>query len=53
VLKAAEPTGAVLVLVPLEHLHQLTELKTADVDVIADNGVCAIVAVRLHRSLGS
>jgi hypothetical protein len=52
VLKAAEPTGAVLVLVPLEHLHQLMELKTADVDVIADNGVCAIVAVRLRRSGG-
>jgi 4-amino-4-deoxy-L-arabinose transferase-like glycosyltransferase len=38
----AEP---VLVLVPVEHANQLTGLSSAKTDVLADNGVLAIVAL--------
>ena len=42
-----ENNGELLVLVPLEFLDQLTSLKSANVDVIADNGTMAIAVVRL------
>jgi 4-amino-4-deoxy-L-arabinose transferase-like glycosyltransferase len=37
---------AVLILVPVKYLDQLTQLKSGSIEVIADNGVMAIVAVR-------
>jgi len=38
--------GPVLVLVPLEHLDQLTSLRSAEIDVIEENGVLALVYLR-------
>jgi 4-amino-4-deoxy-L-arabinose transferase-like glycosyltransferase len=54
ILEAARAhQGALLVLVPLEHLHQLTSLTTATTEVIAQNGVLAIVGVRMKLNAGS
>jgi 4-amino-4-deoxy-L-arabinose transferase-like glycosyltransferase len=48
ILEAARiNNGAVLVLVPLEYVGQLTELKSAKTELLGDNGRIAIVAVRL------
>jgi 4-amino-4-deoxy-L-arabinose transferase-like glycosyltransferase len=47
VLTAAKETNrAVLVIVPVEHLEQLTAYAQVDADVIGDNGSVALVAVR-------
>ncbi|MGH9904188.1 MAG: hypothetical protein ACRD8U_01245, partial [Pyrinomonadaceae bacterium] len=47
VFEAARKTGGpVLVMVPVEHAYQLTELKQAQTDVIGNNGRLALVAVR-------
>jgi hypothetical protein len=45
--RARNADGGVLVLVPIEHVSQLTGLSSAKAEVIADNAVLAIVA--LHR----
>ncbi|HLE63681.1 MAG TPA: glycosyltransferase family 39 protein [Pyrinomonadaceae bacterium] len=45
--RARNAGGLVLVLVPIEHAGQLTNLSSAKTEVIADNAVLAIVA--LHR----
>jgi 4-amino-4-deoxy-L-arabinose transferase-like glycosyltransferase len=43
---AKESNRAVLVLVPVEHLEQLTGYAQVDAEVIGDNGSVALVAVR-------
>jgi 4-amino-4-deoxy-L-arabinose transferase-like glycosyltransferase len=43
---AKERNGPVLVMVPLHYLYQLQDLQSAKVDVIANNGEVAVVAVR-------
>lgn len=49
VVNAARQRGGVaLVMVPVEYLSQLTELKTVKTEVIADNRETAIVAVSLQ-----
>jgi 4-amino-4-deoxy-L-arabinose transferase-like glycosyltransferase len=42
---ARKRNGPILVVVPLEHLDQLKQLRNANVDLIAENGVLALVAV--------
>jgi hypothetical protein len=42
---ARQSQQPILIIVPLEHVHQLTELKTAQTEVIGDNGSISIVAV--------
>jgi hypothetical protein len=43
--RAKNVDGAVLVLVPIEYVNQLTGLPSAKTEVIADNAVLAIVVV--------
>ena len=42
---ARQSQQPILIIVPVEHVHQLTELKTAQTEVIGDNGSISIVAV--------
>ncbi|MGH9881573.1 MAG: hypothetical protein ACRD6N_09085, partial [Pyrinomonadaceae bacterium] len=43
---AQQRKSPVLIIVPLKYAGQLTDLKSADVEIIAENGVLAIVGVR-------
>jgi 4-amino-4-deoxy-L-arabinose transferase-like glycosyltransferase len=42
---ARQSQQPILIIVPVEHVHQLTELKTVQTEVIGDNGKISIVAV--------
>jgi len=42
---ARQSQQPILIIVPVEYVYQLTELKTAQTEVIGDNGAIAIVAV--------
>jgi 4-amino-4-deoxy-L-arabinose transferase-like glycosyltransferase len=44
--EAREANSAVLVIVPLQWVHQLTKLESAETEVIADNGELAIVGLQ-------
>jgi 4-amino-4-deoxy-L-arabinose transferase-like glycosyltransferase len=42
---ARQSQQPILIIVPVEHLHQLTEFKTLQTEVIGDNGRISLVAV--------
>ena len=42
---ARQSQQPILIIVPVEHVYQLTELKTVQTEVIGDNGNISIVAV--------
>lgn len=48
VAAAEKSDSPILVIVPVEHVHQLLDLKSARTEVLCDNGVIALVGLRLQ-----